>query len=161
MKRGQRHLIRCKCFLPQFRNRDNPPDHQFVVFSVIDEDDKVEVKYAQCNNCRVIHKVTDLCTSTIMSGKEDMPAIMSIEDLKTSLPKNLVDILERHTAELSSWEQALFILENKSWGEFVILSQDGDAGTRQGKYVRILGETFFKVESFVRDDVIVPGEENG
>ena len=158
MKRGQRHLVKCRCFLPQFRNRDDPPDHQFIVFSVIGDDDKVEPKYAQCNNCRVVHKVTDICTSEIMSGKEHMPAIMTIDDIRTSLPSNLVDILDRHSPDLSCWEQALFIVENQRWGEFVVLSTDGDSGTRQGKYVRILSETFFKVESYVRDDVLVPGE---
>jgi hypothetical protein len=158
MKRGQRHLVTCKCFLPQFKKRESPPSHKFVVFSVIGEDDVVEVKYAQCNNCGSIHKVIDVCMSEILIGKDEMHSIMTIDDIKTSLPKSLVDILERHTLDVSSWEQAAFIIENKEWGNYVVLTQDGDEGTRQGKYVRILSETFFKIDSFVRDDIAIPGE---
>jgi hypothetical protein len=102
--------------------------------------------------------VNDICTSDILPGKENMGSIVKIEDVKTSLPSNLIDILERNNCDLPVWEQAQFILENKQWGNFVILAQEEEAGTKQGKYVRIMSETFFKVESFVREDIVVPSE---
>lgn len=156
--RGQRHLVKCRCVLPQFKGVKNPPVHQFVVFSVVDDDDNVKMKYAQCNNCGIIHKVTDICTSEVISGKETMGSIVKIEDIKLSLPPNLTDILERNNVDIATWEQAQFILENKQWGNFVILAQEEESGTRQGKYVRIMSETFFKVESFSREEVAVPSE---
>lgn len=154
MKRGHRHLLKCRCILPQFRNMTNPPQHQFVVFSVL-EDDVPVIKYSQCNNCGIIHKVTDFCKSEIVQGKEYMSSLMSVEDIKQNLPQNLVDILERNSVELPGWEQAAFLLENKEWGNFVILTQDTDSGAVHGKYVRFMSESFFKIESFVREDVIV------
>jgi len=156
--RGQRHLVKCRCVLPQFKGITSPPAHQFIVFSVISEENAVTVKYAQCNNCGIIHKVTDICTSEILSGKEAMNSIVKIEDIKLSLPPNLADILERNNADVATWEAAQFILENKEWGNFVILAQEEESGTRQGKYVRIMSETFFKVESFSREEVAVPSE---
>lgn len=156
--RGQRHLLKCRCVLPQFKRIENPPVHQFIVFSIVNDDDTVKLKYSQCNNCGIIHKVTDICTSEILSGKEAMGSIVKIEDIKISLPSNLVDILERNNCDLPIWEQAQFILENKEWGNFVILTQEEESGTRQGKYVRIMSETFFKVESFSREEVAVPSE---
>jgi len=129
-----------------------------LVFSVIGDDESVKVKFAQCNNCGIIHKVTDICTSEILPGKEAMGSIVKIEDVKTSLPPNLSDILERNNCDLPTWEQAQFILENKQWGNFVVLAVEEEAGIKQGKYVRIMSETFFKVEPFTREEVAVPSE---
>lgn len=159
MLTGQKHLVKCKCVLPQYKNAQDPPQHQFVVFSVINEDDSVRVKYTQCNNCGAIHRVTDICTSEVLPGKENMSSIVTVDDIKASLPANLVDILERNDVDPPTWEQAQFIYENKQWGNFVVLASDEDAGTKQGKYVRIMSETYFKIESFTRDDVAVLTEK--
>lgn len=156
--RGQRHLIKCRCVLPQYKGVTNPPVHQFVVFSIITDTDSVKQKFAQCNNCGIVHKVTDICVSEILAGKEAMASVVKIEDVKLSLPPNLSDILERNNVDVATWEQAQFIIENKEWGNFVILAQEEESGTRQGKYVRIMSETFFKVESFSREEVAVPSE---
>jgi hypothetical protein len=156
--RGQRHLIKCRCVLPQFKNRVDPPRHHFVVFSAIDDNDNVVVKYSLCNNCGSVHKIIDLCKSEILQGKENMSSVLSIDDIKQSLPTNLVDILERNSVDITCWEQAKFIIENKLWGEFVLLGQEEESGTKQGKYVVIMSETFFKIESFSREDVLVPNE---
>jgi len=154
--RGQKHLLKCRCVLPQFKDLNNPPVHQFVVFSQIDDEDNVVVKFTQCNNCGLIHKVKDLCTSEILAGKENMSSIINLEDIKLSLPSTLVSILERNNCDISTWEQAQFILENKQWGNFVTLTQEEESGTRQGKYLRIMSETFFKIETFTREEQIVP-----
>jgi hypothetical protein len=153
MPRGQRHLVKCKCVLPQFKSRPNPPVHKFVVFSVVQDDDTVVTKFAQCNNCGCIHKVTDICTSEVLKNKDSMASVVTIDDIKSNLPPNLSDILERHNVEVSSWEQAQYIYENKEWGNFVLLAGEEEGGTRQGKYVRIMSETFFKVEGFTREEV--------
>lgn len=132
----------------------NPPQHQFLVFSTLDNDLPI-FKYAQCNNCGVIHKIVDICKSEILQNKENMSSIMTIDDIRHNLPQNLVDILDRNQAELPAWEQASFILENKEWGNFVILQQETEAGVVQGKYVRIMSESFFKIESFTRNEVFI------
>jgi hypothetical protein len=129
-----------------------------VVFSVVNDDDSVAVKYSQCNNCGIVHKVTDICTSEIIAGKEAMSSIVSIDDIKLSMPPNLSNILERNNVDLATWEQAAFILEHKQWGNVVILAQEEDAGVKQGKYVRIMSDTFFKIDSFTREDVVIPSE---
>jgi len=155
--RGQLHLVKCRCVLSQFKSTPNPPAHQFIVFSAIKDDDEVIIKYAQCNNCGSIHKVIDICKSEILQGKENLSSILSIEDIKTSMPSNLSAILERNNVDLPMWELAQFIVENKLWGEFVILVKEEESDTKQGKYVRIMSDTFFKIESFNRTDVAFPG----
>jgi hypothetical protein len=125
---------------------------------VINDDDSVIAKFSQCNNCGLIHKVVDICRSEVITNKESMSSIVSVEDIKTSLPKSLVDILERNSADLNTWEHAQFIIANKLWGEFVVIAHEEDSGTQHGKYVVIMSETFFKIETFSREDVLKPQE---
>ena len=152
---GQKHLIKCRCVLQQFKMMSEPPVHHFVVFSIIDNDDLTNVvqpKFAQCNNCGIIHKVIDICRSEILQGRESMGSIRTIEEIKLGIPKGLSTLLESNNADLASWEAAEFIYEQKQWGNIVVLSTDASDGMRQGKYVRILGESLFKVETYVTDD---------
>jgi len=152
---GQKHLIKCRCVLPQFKNSNDleRKRHRFPVFSEI-INDVVKHKYAQCNNCGLIHKVIDICTSNIMSGKEDMNSILSIEDIKTSINSQLSSILERYQCDLPTWEQTQYVIENKRWGEIIILTNDPEEDNKVIKYLRILGETLFKVDSHTRKDII-------
>lgn len=154
MKTGVKHLVKCRCVMAHLKNMNNPPVHQFIVFSEL-VDDKVVVKYAQCNNCGSIHKVTDICTSEIIPNKEEANTIMSVDEIKLGLPANLVKILELNNVDLPTWEMASFYFENKMWGNFVVLTSDYDEGNKTGKYLQILGESLFKVNSFTRSEVVM------
>ena len=83
--KGLKHLIECHCVLPQFRKRENPPYHKFVVFSLIDDSDTAIPKHARCNNCGVIHNVIDICKSEILPGQE-VGAVMTKKDCGMMLP---------------------------------------------------------------------------
>jgi hypothetical protein len=63
-------------------------------------------------------------------------------------------VLETAQVDLPTWEHALFIVENKLWGDFVVLNSDSDGTSKQGKIVKILGENLLKVETFMRDEVV-------
>ena len=128
----------------------NPPAHQFIVFSKIDDQGEVVTKYAQCNNCGIIHRVVDSCKSEIQAGKENMNSIVKVEDLRHSIHTNFCAILDTNNADLATWEAVQFIVENKQWGGFVVLTTDTEGDEIHGKYLRILGETLCKVESFTR-----------
>ena len=82
-----------------------------------------------------------------------MQSLITIDDLKSGLPENLRFILEKNNADLPSWEAVCFYYENKLWGNFVVLTSDTDSSVKQGKYVRLLGDSLFKVESYTREDI--------
>jgi hypothetical protein len=153
MSTGIKHLINCRCILQQFKKLDNPPSHKFLVFSSIDDDDNVKTKYAKCNNCGIIHKVIEIGKSEILK-KDEMASILSVDDIKASLPEHLSFILEKNSADLPSWESAKFIFENKKWGDFVVITTEDDGDTLHGKYVTILSENTFRVESFERQEIL-------
>lgn len=130
----------------------SPPAHQFAVFSVINDDNTVRPKFAQCTNCGVIHKVTEVGKSELLQGKEAMKSIPTIDEIKLSLPENLIAVLDGNAADLPSWEAARFIIENKLWGQYIVLTSDVEENLRQGKYVTILGEKMLKVDVYTRQE---------
>jgi hypothetical protein len=154
-KTGQKHLVKCRCFLPQFSNWDDPPTHEFPVFSVIDENDEVIQKFVQCNNCGIVHKVIGLCQSEIVH-KENLTSVTSIDDIKLSLDEKIIEVLDKYEVDNSTWEQVKFIIDNEIWGDFVLLTKDNDKelGLCQGKYVKILKRGVYSVESFAREEFV-------
>jgi hypothetical protein len=146
---GLKHLIQCHCVLPQYRNSQDPVFHQFVVFSVIDmESDTVIPKFSACNNCGAVHKVFDIQKSEIITGRDEVDTAMSIEDFVFSLPEDLFNLLQSYSREVPDFEHAQFILENKLWGQHIVLSREELDDYTQGKMVKFLEEHRFKVESY-------------
>lgn len=153
MAEGFKHLITCRCILPQFKRMDDPPQHKFVVFSIIDDSGTVQTRFAQCNNCGIIHKVTELCTSEIV-GKDYMSSLPSIDDVRASVPSRLASVLDAARADIATWEMARFIIENKKWGSFIVLDSDKEDELKQVKYVSVLGEDLFKVDVELVEEVV-------
>lgn len=152
MPKGQKHLVQCRCYLPQFRKLPDPPFHQFPVFSIIDDNDIVRVKFAQCPNCGAVHKVIDITRSEIINGRNDLQSVVTISEIKVSLTESLAEILETNDCDVATWEHAKFIIDNSLWGSQIVIKSESIDGMRHGKYVRILGERLFKVDEFNREE---------
>ena len=148
MSQKLKHLIECHCILPQYRERRDPVYHKFVVFTELDEHDNVIPKHAQCNNCGVIHRVVDVGRSEINSGREASAALVDIADVKLSLPPNIVSVLETYAVDLATWEETAWILENQSWGSYIILASEEKAGQIEGKCLRFISPTSVKIEPY-------------
>jgi hypothetical protein len=145
---GLKHLIQCHCVLPQFKNVEDPVFHKFVAFSVVDDSDTVQPKFAQCNNCGVIHKITDICRSEL-TNKEDAKFLPSIEDIKFSIPDDLCRVLESYQSDIATWEQAEWIYLTKSWDQWITLARDeADDGDVHGKRLIFTSEGKFRIEAF-------------
>ncbi len=154
-KQGVKHLVKCVCVLPQLSKQADPPSHEFKVFSVLDDSgaDGFEPSFVQCDNCGVVHKVVDVCASNILRGREEMSSVVTIDDVKHSVPSNFATVLEQNRADLPTWQQLAWILEEKKWGSTVVLTSEYIDNTRQGKIMTVLGETIFKVSSFTSEMV--------
>jgi hypothetical protein len=99
-----KYLLECKCILPQFKNSNPIVFHKFLVFSEIDTANGLIIpSYAQCNNCGVIHKITEIGRSTVLK-KENLNALLTIDDIKSSLPPRLASILEQNDCALPYWQ---------------------------------------------------------
>lgn len=142
-----KHLVECKCILPQFKQVEPVKWHCFVVFSEIDELGMIIPSFAQCNNCGTIHKVTEVGISSVLS-KDSLASLPKIDEIKTSLQEKLVKVLESYDCELPTYQEVQFIIEHQLWGRTVILSKEVLDGMLLGKYLLIIGETLWKVNSF-------------
>lgn len=146
MVRGVKHLIECNCSLPQYRNRPERVFHRFTVFSVVDENDQVQPKYVQCNNCGAIHKIVELGRSEF-TGKDESHAILTIEDAKRSIPPDVREVLDDYKLELPYWEEASFICEHQRWGAHLVISSEENSGEIITKILRFLGPGMVKIET--------------
>ena len=145
---GIKHLVQCHCVLPQFKNNADPAFHKFVVFSIIDDSDTVQPKFAQCNNCGIIHKIVDICKSELTT-KEDSVSLPSIDDIKFSLSPELCRVLESYQCDLPTWELAEWIYLNKLWDQWIILTkEEDDNGELHGKRLLFTPEGKFRIEAF-------------
>ena len=145
---GLKHLIKCHCVLPQFKNSADPAFHKFIVFSVIDDSDTVQTKFSKCNNCGIVHKVTDVCRSELTS-KEEAKSIPNISDIKFSITQDLARVLESYQCDISTWEQAEWIYLTKAWDQWIILSREEDElGDLHGKRLIFVENERFRIEAF-------------
>jgi len=153
-KEGIKHLIECNCSLPQFRNRPERVFHKFLVFSIIDENNRVIPKYVQCNNCGSIHKVVEIGKSEF-TGRDESHALLTIEDIKLSIPSDIRDILDDYRLELPYWEEVAFIYENQRWGSTVILSsEEEEPGVKVTKTIKFIGPGSAKIETSTDQTII-------
>lgn len=148
-----KHTVECHCVLPQYRDRKDPVYHKFVVFSELDpEADTVLPSYAQCNNCGTVHKVYDICKSEIIAGRDESATVERLTDVAMSLPKNLVELFESYTLEISDYMMARHILDNSLWDSMIVLSKEVEGEKTSGKILRFLENGRFRVESFSRQE---------
>lgn len=142
---GQKHIVNCRCILPQFKKSGIL--HSFIVFSII-ENDIVQEKIVNCNNCGAQHRVFDICKSEILNTDSTI-GTLTIEEIKLSISnKNIITIFENNKCDLPTWENLKFILDNQLWGCIITMSSEFVDGYNIGKYIQILGENLYKVESF-------------
>jgi hypothetical protein len=150
---GIKHIIGCHCMLPQYKNSPNPIFHKFVVFSIVDDSDTVIPKYSQCNNCGIIHKVVDLCRSEIITGKEELKSIASIDDIRLTLSDDICKLLDVYNVDMPTWEHVQFILEKKKWNSHVVLTKDAMEDETQGKMLQFDKEGKPKIATYIQHDV--------
>lgn len=153
-KTGVTHLIECTCILPQYLKREKPVFHRFTVFSIINEDDTVQEKIVQCNNCGIVHRIKDVWKSEIVYGRDESQGVVNIDDVKWSLPTRLAELLEANDCELHVWEHVKFILDEEKWGSRVILTADEIDGRRVGKFLTIAGPDKFGIAQYSEEVVI-------
>jgi len=154
MKQGIKHLIECNCILPQYRNVNPPLYHKFVVFSIV-EDDNVKQKIAQCNNCGILHKIEDICKSTIMHGSEDGSVIRTIEEISASLPLQLQSILKSNNCDIATYEQVEFNLENEIDEEIILQKKDVGNDVNVKMLMIDFAKQTFKIKNEVFQKMVV------
>jgi hypothetical protein len=134
---------------------ENPIYHKFVVFSII-EDDVVEPKFVQCNNCAIIHKITDVCKSEIVAGLEFSNAVTRIDEVREALPDQIASFLEKANSDMATWENVAFLLENSLGGFEVPIAKEEVSGLTQVKMLSVDEKGKVKIKTVTRNDILEP-----
>ena len=149
-RRGIKHLVQCRCILPTLKGRSDPPLHSFIVFSVIDENEKLIEKHASCNNCGVMHFITEVCKSSIVQNVDGSSSQVTKEDISMFLPDNVKSILEAYNKDLPDYEHVRFMIDDNITNEFIVLDQEFNEGKKSGKILKYKGSGKFEIEPFSR-----------
>ena len=144
---GQKHALKCRCILPQFKKRKDPVFHEFVVFSTF-SDDSFNESFAQCNNCGVVHRVYDLCKSEIIESKEELRSVQTKEDICISLSSDVVSLLESCNADLATYQEVSWTLDNNFETKKILLQKEIVDDYVTGKFLSISKNGRMKVEPF-------------
>lgn len=142
---GIKHLVECHCYLKIFDKNDKKINHKFPVFSSLDADGNVIPRLAKCNNCESLHYVYDFCKSELRPGKEDISSILSVQDIMLMLPQKVNTVLMQNRADIADFEHALDIIENKSWGEKIVVKRSIVNDIESIKILQIDGEDKVKI----------------
>lgn len=150
-----KHLVKCRCILPQFKSSEKPIFHKFVVASIVENDAVVE-KIVQCNNCGVLHRVSDLCVSEIVEMSDSSSVCASIDDAKLLLPTQIVSVLESIDAPLFVWEEAKFVVDEKKFDHEVEISSETIGQRRTRKLMKIHPDMHLELLTKVHSRVLGP-----
>ena len=131
-----KHLVKCRCILPQFKSSSAPIFHKFVVASIV-ENDVVLEKIVQCNNCGVLHRVNDLCVSEIVEMSDLSNVCASIDDARMLLPTQVCSVLESVSAPLFVWEGAKFVVDEKKFDHEIEISSETIGSRKSRKLMKI------------------------
>jgi len=153
--KGIKHLIQCHCVLPQFRKRAEKVFHKIEVFSILDEEDNVNEKFVICDNCGVVHKVTDLCKSEIQTNHETITSVRTIPEIKLSIDDNLSKILESNGAHVSTWENIEYLIDNDVFDTPVIINRETVKGKINVKIFQLKKNGKFKITNEIINDEVL------
>mgnify|MGYP003148429700 CR=1 FL=1 len=152
---GIKHLVECHCKLVIFKNIDHDIYHKFPVYSKINEYGKIIEKFRKCNNCDALHKIYDIGKSEIFPGKDQSETIMKIEDFKYSLDSIIFNFLKDNNSDISNYYHIKDIIEEKRWGENVVIKRDIIDEKTQVKYITIESKNNFKIKNNILEDTII------
>lgn len=150
------HTVECQCILPIYSKVERPVYHSFVVFSTI-EAESLEEKYVECNNCGVIHQITNINKSNIISDTTKYKSlVVNKEDLSYSLPSKYLDFLtKKKVEEVYIWEKINFLLEN-NLSELVLFNRSQIDNYIVCEFIEVIDKDNFKItKDKLQRDIII------
>jgi hypothetical protein len=152
---GIKHLIECHCYLVIYKNNEKIINHKFSVYSKFDNNNKIIKKLAKCNNCEALHNIIGVGKSEIYAGKDQTTVTLTIDDIAMMIPVRITNVLRASNIDISDWEHALDIINEKRWGEYIVLKRDIIGERQQVKVLEILSENKFKLSTEIINDIII------
>lgn len=157
---GQRHLIECRCALPQYQNHTPVIFHKFTVFSTFEFDEShygdlenepaytFNESYARCNNCGILHRIIDFCRSEFVNDEETTAAFLSTSDMEFMIPEAICNLLKTYDSPQYVWEEVLFTVTQRKFDRRIILDSKRDGDNIVGKFLVFSDTGVPRIEMF-------------
>jgi len=142
---GIKHLVECHCYLAIYKNNKKIINHRFPVYSKIDEFGNIIPKIVKCNNCEAFHHVIDVNKTELKAGKDQSTIVLNKQEIATMLPDRIRNILDETDSDISNYEHALDIIEERRWGEPIVIKREIIGEIEQVKIIEILGKENIKI----------------
>lgn len=152
---GIKHLVECHCYLALYKKNKDQINHKFPVYSKINEDGIIIPKNVKCNNCEAFHYVFDICKSEIKPGKDQSTLIINKEDIGLMIPQKILNFLLSNECDISTWEHIKDIIDEKRWGETVIIKREIIDEKQQIKYITLDSKLNIFINLDTIEDIIV------
>lgn len=156
---GIKHLIECHCYLAIYKNNKKMVNHKFAVYSKLDEMNNVIPKNFKCNNCEALHRVYDIGKSELIPGKDQTESTLTKKELSIMIPDIIVNILNEYDADISSYDHVIDIIEERRWGEFIVLKRDIINENEVVKILSIHGKNKVKISTETINNTILEAGE--
>ena len=75
--------------------------------------------------------------------------ILTEKDIRMMLPAPVTNMLENYHCDLPTWENALFIVTEEKWDEFIVLEKNTIDEGFEGKLLRFKPNNKYTVEPFI------------
>lgn len=131
----------------------DPPLHKFIAFSEIEPPGVIVPSLVQCPNCGAVHKIKEVGLSEVLR-KEDAMSVLTIDEIKSSLPEKLVERFTGYELELHQWMEIKWVFDNEQWGRNIILTKESADGLVSGKYTQAISKDIWRFASFSREDLV-------
>ena len=152
---GIKHLIECHCYLAIFKKRKKLFNHKFAVYSKLDEFNSVIPKIFKCNNCDALHRVVGIGKSELIPGKDQTKLTLTKDELSLMIPNKIKNILEDYNSDISNYDHVIDIIEERRWGEFIVLKRDIIDENENVKILTINGKDNIKISTEIINSIVV------
>jgi hypothetical protein len=139
--------------LTLYKKSQKTINHRFPVYSKIDDVGNVIPKLVKCNNCEAVHYVEKICRSELRPGKDQSLAILELKDISMSLPIKVRNYLIENKCDISTFEHVKHIIEEKRWGENVVVKRDVMGEKQYVKFITLKSKDNFEVTSEIIEDI--------
>ena len=102
-----------------------------------------------------MHKVVEVCKSELIPGGDQKNVTIEKDDIELMLPDKISNVLKKYDCDISVWEHALDIYENKAWGSSLVLKREIIEENEHLKILIFNENERLKIQSIKINDTLV------
>lgn len=124
---------------------ESPPNYVFSVLSKLDKNGNFCNKIVQCPNCLRILNIKEINEIEELAFGN----YISLQSLKDSLPKNIVEKMQELSCDFGVYEEVLHCYKNKVYDKKIFLTKKVFEGEVFGKSIKLFAKDQYLIEDYI------------